>query len=136
MALVDHLAGLGVLERRSQRLRRFDLARRQAVRSVRALARELRVVEMALQRILDDAVLDAVERVARVEHGRRGSSGSLAGGMHARRRVRLMRWLTATRNACMRMPSPGRCAGDDPVEVVGVALRFGDAPDVRRSSSR
>ena len=108
-------------------LRGLDLRRGQAVGAVGALARERRVVESALRRILDHAVLDAVQRVARLAARPRGSSDTCPAGSRcpaslltdqvqrrcARRALRI--WFHAAAPAMM------------PLKSSGISLRCGQA---------
>src|SRR5207247_1268681 len=101
---------------------RGHLWRREARVGVDPLTQELRWIEVASPRVVDDAVHDAVERVTGGE--RRG----LDGGELARRDVAA--WSTHRRllvpnepHEVVR-PEVGRCPDDDAIVVVGEALRF------------
>src|SRR5436190_848318 len=101
---------------------RGHLWRREARVGVGPLTQELRWIEVASPRVVDDAVHDAVERVTGGE--RRG----LDGGELARRDVAA--WSTHRRllvpnepHEVVR-PEVGRCPDDDAIVVVGEALRF------------
>ena len=94
----------------------------QAVRGIRAFAQRYRRIEFAAQRIIDDAVLDAVERVAGIERGLMQHGKFLFGNEAGRILVRGLRGgdeLKALGGAVIT-----GIAGDDAFEIVGIALRF------------
>ena len=59
--------GLRILQRRVERPGRLDLCRGQAAGTIRTFARHHFRIEFAPRRIVDHAVLHAVQRIARVE---------------------------------------------------------------------
>ena len=118
------LAGLRVLDAVVGLLRRLDLRGGQAARLVAVLAQQLRRIEMATARIVDDAVLEAVDAVARFD--RRPGQQRQLGLRNDRLAVLVVRRDPRVQEG-ERLPDAvvRRIAGDDAVVVVGIALRFG-----------
>ena len=120
----DRLAGARILQPVVHLPRRVHLRRRQTSGLVSALARELRGIEMTAARVVDDAVLQAVERVARLDRrvreerqlvlrNDRTSVGRMRHGPRIQEAERLA-------NAVVR-----GIAGDDAVVILGIPLRLG-----------
>jgi hypothetical protein len=119
----NHVAGLGVLRASVQPADRFNLWRCKARVVVRArVALNHLRIEMAARDVLDEAVLQSIEAVARVE--RRAVNGRvLRGRDHALRR--LVRRLPFRHEAESFVAAVvGRRTREDGVEVGGIALRF------------
>ena len=116
------LAGPGIHDRRVEFLRRLHLRRRQAVRRVRALAQRHCRIELALQRIVDDAVLHAVLRVAGIQRGLMQHHEFLLGNVAGRVFVRGLR----ARDQLQALGGPviAGIAGDDAFKILGKTLRF------------
>ena len=126
-------AGARIAQRLVHRARRLDLRGRQAALRLAGLALDHLRIELARARVLDDAVVHAVEGVAGVE--RRVVDGRvLLGGMCVAS-PRCCCCAIHIANAARPVVSTRRRAGDDAVEVVGIALRRHDGPGVRRPSS-
>ena len=104
------------------RLERGDLRRREARVGVAVLALDGRGLEPAAPRVGEDAVLHAVERVARRVHGG-GDRGDLLRRDEARRIERERARVEDGRRE-QRRPVVGRGAGEDAVVVAGIALRL------------
>ena len=118
----DLRARLSILHRAHHHLRRRDLRGRQARRRVGAGALQHARVEAASRRILDEAVLDAVDRVARL-HDRRVDHREFADRDDARLILEhRLRHPDAPRvEVRLRVR---RRAGDDAVEILRIALRL------------
>ena len=122
---VDRLAGADVGRAGIHRLHRLDLRGREALASLSpGLQASVRDVELALPRVVDDAVLHAVQRVARLDRGL----------VHQPQRVGRQdgRRVVALGVVLHEVPEEGEVevgavvagiAGDDAVVVGGVALR-------------
>ena len=87
-----------------------------------------------LVRILDHAILHAVQRVARLKHGVVNRRVLGRGNVRGLVLVQVLRDVHREYRAAGGIER--RRAGDDAVEVFGVALRGDRAPGVRRRSSR
>ena len=99
-----------------------DLRRRQAGRFVCAFALQRAWIERAAPRIVDNPILDAVLRIARLEHG--GVQQLRLGRRQARRLVFLQHAGDARGLRRAAGPVKTRRAGDDAVEIGRKALRL------------
>ena len=111
----------GVLRGGVESLRRCDLLRSQAVRGIAGLALQDGGIELARHRVRNKVVLHAVERIAGV-HDRLGEHVLLRLGNES---FRILEDIDHARHVAgveVEMIVRGR-AGDDGVEVFGIALR-------------
>src|SRR6185503_9018236 len=108
---------------RINQLRRSHLRRAQAIGAAGVLALQRRGIERAPRRVLEQAVLYAVERVAGVND--RAMQQLALRLQQTRRRVVLERLGDADGLDRAAGPVEARRAGDDAVEVRGKALGFG-----------
>ena len=103
---------------------RLHLLRREAgVGILAGLAQEHRRIELALARIVDHAVLDAVDQIAGI-CGRLAEDRRLGGWDVALRVLQRRHRIPEVRAGVEARPVVGRVAGDEAVEVLGIALRL------------
>src|SRR5262249_12322928 len=122
-ARIDLLAGARILRASVDLAHRFDLLRGKAIWRIGAvLAGEDLGIEAAAGRIFDEAVLDAVARVASLESGL--VERPEFGWRHSRLRI-FERGVGAPDEADHEVgPVVGGRSGDDTVVIVGESLRF------------